>query len=513
MNKLLVGLSVFALASAVCATDEGQCLKDGDNVVLIGDSITEQGFRRPWGYYHVLTNVADEVAKAGGPKVNFIPLGYSGYQVKGWSDMERDSVTNTNVWTWYRNPGWNLKEVFDGKVDVIVIFLGMNDILQPSMRDTDEDRAKWLADYKTFVNNLRTRCHPRQFVIATITPLTMDMLSAKNRVRTKLCDLLAEWAAETPDVACSGFSGGIGDVMRWGQIFNTTYRPVPDFVHPQKLGHWGMASYLLKTLREPNFNRFILEHPNRKPDFENRPLNVRFELGEGNEPTHDRFNYYLGYSLLLTPEMLAKDASALKVSVELPAGWVAKVNDIGGRYDKLSRGFAVVSGIPEKALNPVTFVFTLDGKEVARETFNIPAPWKLSEDGGPWTFYTATEDYTGGAKPGSIDPYQCFFGWKTNTLKAARRVWSEKEREVKAVLSHQGFSQTLDLTVAFDGAEVWKDNLNRNGRNHIEKTLHLKKGWNAIEITCVHHDWQRQFAFDLEPLDGDDLSNLKYDLK
>ena len=218
MNKLLVGVCVFALMSAACAVDEGQCLKDGDNVVLIGDSITEQGFRNPWGYYHVLTNVAGKVAKAGGPKVNFIPLGYSGYQVKSWSDMERDSVTNTNVWTWYRNPGWNLKEVFDGKVDVIVIFLGMNDILQPSMRDTDEDRAKWLADYKTFVNNLRERCHPRQFVVATITPLTMDMLSAKNRVRTKLCDLLAEWAAETPDVACSGFSGGIGDVMRWGQI-------------------------------------------------------------------------------------------------------------------------------------------------------------------------------------------------------------------------------------------------------------------------------------------------------
>ena len=301
--------------------------------------------------------------------------------------------------------------------------------------------------------------------------------------------------------------------MRWGQIFNTTYRPVPDFVHPQKLGHWGMASYLLKTLREPNFNRFILEHPNRKPDFENRPLNVRLELGPGNEPTHAGFNYYLGYSLLLTPEMLAKDASALKVSVELPAGWVAEVNDIGGRYDKLSRGFAVVSGIPEKALNPVTFVFTLDGKEVARETFNIPAPWKLSEDGGPWKFYTATDDYTGGAKPGSIDPFQCFFGWQTNTLKAARRVWSEKERDVKAVLSHQGFSQTLDLTVAFDGQVVWTDKLDRNGRNHIEKTLHLKKGWNALEITCVHHDWQRQFSFDLEPHAGDDLSSLKYDLK
>ena len=63
------------------------------------------------------------------------------------------------------------------------------------------------------------------------------------------------------------------------------------------------------------------------------------------------------------------------------------------------------------------------------------------------------------------------------------------------------------------GAEVWNDDLNRNGKNRIEKTLHLKQGWNAIEITCVHHSWQRQFAFDFEPLDGDDLSDLRYDLK
>ena len=84
---------------------------------------------------------------------------------------------------------------------------------------------------------------------------------------------------------------------------------------------------------------------------------------------------------------------------------------------------------------------------------------------------------------------------------------------MKAVLSRQGFSETLDLTVSLDGAEVWKDTLNRRERNRVEKTLHLKEGWNALEIVSVHHDWQRQFSFDLEPLAGDDLSRLKYDLR
>ena len=420
MKKYLIGWLCVAALAGVAQGVEG--LQDGDNIVLIGDSITEQGYRRPWGYYHVLTNAAGEVAKAGGPKVNFIPLGYSGYQVKGWSNMERDSVTNTNVWTWYRNPGWNLKEVFDGKVDVIVIFLGMNDILQPSMHDTDEDRAKWLADYKTFVNNLRERCHPRQFVFATITPLTTDPMSPKNIVREKLNDALRKFAAEHGNYV-AGFGAAVGRGVSELRRADPDYRMIPDFVHPNRAGHSLMAHELLRVLR--------------------------------------------------------LDSSS----------------DVA------------LSAYHEELTNCVR------QGALPRKPKPVPAPWKLSEDGGEWKVYTATEDYTGGQNPGSIDPFQCFFGWQTNTLKAARRVWSEKDRDVKAVLSHQGFSETLDLTVALDGAEVWKDDLNRNGKNRIEKTLHLKQGWNALEITCIHHSWQRQFAFDLEPLDGDDLSDLRYDLK
>ena len=418
MKHIIRGFWCVAALIGVVHGADG--LKDGDNVVLIGDSITEQGFRRQWGYYHVLTNAVGEVAKAGGPKVNFIPLGYSGYQVKSWSDMERDSVTNTNVWTWYRNPGWNLKEVFDGKVDVIVIFLGMNDILQPSMRDTDEDRAKWLADYKTFVNNLRERCHPRRFIFATITPLTTDLRSPKNVVRHRLRDMLSELAA-AEDAGLLDFGGAIEKGVEDFRKSDPGYRMIPDFVHPNDVGHALMACEFLN----------------------------RFWAGRGAK----------------IPEAMIE--AKLKACVE--------------------RG---------KAFSPSSAIWG----------------WRLSEDGGEWKVYTATEDYTGGKMSGSIDPYQCFFGWQTNTLRAARRVWSEKDRDVKAILSHQGFSQTLDLAVAVDGEEVWKDNLNRNGKNHIEKTLHLKKGWNELVITCVHHNWQRQFSFDLEPLDGDDLSDLRYGL-
>ena len=514
MQKTMKLILMVASVALVGAARGAEGLKDGDNIVLIGDSITEQGFRNSWGYYHVLTNAAGEVAKAKGPKVNFIPLGYSGYQVKSWSDMERKSVTN-DVWTWYRNPNWNLKDVFDGKVDVIVIFLGMNDILQPSMRDTDEDRAKWLADYKTFVNNLRERCHPRRFVIATITPLTADPLSPKNVVRRKLNEMLAEYAADTKDAVCCDFGErmetNVIDQFKW---CNHTVLPIPDFVHPRKNGHWRMAADLA-FLALPDLRAGVCSHPNQEWDFPARKLNCWLMLPRVSRSSDDEQIYEICYSQRFISPCFENSGEFarpehLEFSVELPKGWMSDCPTklSGGLYDRF-----FVRGKPEKALTPVTVIVSFRGKELARETVNIPAPWKLSEDGGEWKVYTATEDYTGGAKPGSIDPYQCFFGWQTNTLRAARRVWSEKERDVKAVLSHQGFSETLDLTVSFDGQVVWTDKLDRNGRNHIEKTLHLKKGWNSIEITCVHHNWQRQFSFDLEPLAGDDLSNLKYDLK
>ena len=524
MKKYLIGWLCVAALAGVARGAEGLQgrnelqdkwgLQDGDNIVLIGDSITEQGYRRPWGYYHVLTNAAGEVAEAGGPKVNFIPLGYSGYQVKGWSNMERDSVTNTNVWTWYRNPGWNLKEVFDGKVDVIVIFLGMNDILQPSMHDTDEDRAKWLADYKTFVNNLRERCHPRQFVFATITPLTADPFSPKNIIRRKLNEMLAEYAADTKDAECCDFGAAVESVIDMFKQLDHQVQPVPDFVHPRKYGHWRIARDLaLLALRDlvPG----VCDHQNQGLDFPKRKLNAWLTLPRVNLTSDDDYVYRIdgiqwfrkGYSLN-NEEIEVEMPQRPEVRLELPDGWIAdRSTQLNDRFFEF-----LVRGKPEKALNPVTVIASFRGKELARETINIPAPWKLSEDGGEWKVYTATEDYTGGQNPGSIDPFQCFFGWQTNSLKAARRVWSEKDRDVKAVLSHQGFSETLDLTVALDGTEVWKDDLNRNGKNRIEKTLHLKKGWNALEITCVHHSWQRQFAFDFEPLDGDDLSDLRYGL-
>ncbi len=201
------------------------------------------------------------------------------------------------------------------------------------------------------------------------------------------------------------------------------------------------------------------------------------------------------------------DDDKIQVHPILPAGWTADKSVV-----KDDDGTFCIRGRPTALSTSVGVEVTLPGG-TRREMINLPAPWKVKGESGTWLFYSASEWYTGGSRSGSIDPYQLYFGWQKNTITASRRVWSAKARDVKAVLSHQTFSATLDLTVALDGQEVWKQDLNRNGKNRAEKVLHLKQGWNLVEVTASHVSWQRQFAFEFEPaVAGDNLADLKYSI-
>lgn len=513
-TRILCALAFAALRlGAARAEPDGEepsaepLVRPGETVVLIGDSITEQSYRNAWGYYHALTNAA--------PEVRFVPLGYSGFQVKGWSDMERASVTNAELWTWYRDPGWNLKKVFDGRVDAIVVFLGMNDILQPSIRDDAADIARWLADYAAFARNLRARTHPRVMVFATITPLTADPASPKNRVRAQLNNRLRMLAALT-GARIADFGAAIEDVQTALRAVAPDYRLVPDFVHPNGFGHLLIAAELCRTL---GLDAAADALGARCDGLEDEiaaacaPLATFVALDRSCRPGDAELVYNLAFSV-------AGDDSGIlpEVRVLAPPGWSVDegllVGETGtfrlrGAPSALTTRVVVEAAVPtwdESSDGPT-------GAETLRTAVDIPAPWRLREGTGEWKVYSAARGYTGGDAPGSIDPYQLYFGWKTNTVTACRRVWSEKARDVKAVFSHQTFSATLDLALAVNGAPVWKESLDRNGRNRAERTIRLAAGWNTLEIVCTNRDWQRQFAFDLLPLAGDDLGKLRYDIR
>ncbi len=493
ITLVLTGLLLFVSAGYA------KCLvKTGDSIVLIGDSITEQGYR--WkndGFYHILSNAV--------PQAKWTPLGYSGHQIRSWMGMERRSVTDPKVWTNYKDPGWSLKEVFDGKVDIIVIFLGMNDILCPTLRDSEAEMDEWIAKYREFVANLDARCNPRLFVFATITPLTADETSPKNIVRKKLGARLRAFAKSFPKAVVADYGEAIEEATEETLEIDGAYRLVPDFVHPNRLGHLYIAKELCDALDLEDAEDKIEKRIDAQLDAlkaKNRGrINVRVNACRATHVSDREFAYNLDFAVC------GDDDDKIKVRPILPAGWTSNKAEI-----KDDEGTFRIRGLPTALSTPVGVEVT-SPRGTRREMINLPAPWRVKDETGKWLFYSASDYYTGGSRSGSIDPYQLYFGWVKNTITASRRVWSEKDREVKAVLSHQTFSATLDITVALDGQEVWKQDLNRRGKNRVEKVLNLKKGWNLVELTVSNVSWQRQFAFELEGVAGDNLADLKYSIE
>ena len=507
-------------------------LHEGDTVVLVGDSITEQSYRnKGTGFYHQLTNSAALTVPE--KNLTFIPLGYSGFQIGSWSAMERDSLKRDR-WTNYRDPGWNLRKVFAEKVDVIAIFLGMNDILQPSIRDTEEDFAKWQADTRTFVHDLRDRCHPRQFVFCTITPLTADSESPKNIVREKLNARLRELAAEEGAIVAD-YGAAVMELIDRARRVAPDLQPVPDFVHPKAIGHTAMALELVKALGE----KPMVDHLSAKYEKElaavadsvKRPaLSHRLRMLRTVKADDDEIVYELKWNWC-DDGRRRMVTRVPQVAVQMPVGWIAVPQSVCGL-----NGTFFLRGRPDRIENVVTLV-AVCGEEKIEQAIRIPTPWRVSApfdfaeiwqgqnwktnvpvpvaaaDVKEWMLATASMDYTGFMNAGSLDPYQTFFGFRNDSFYAVRWVHSEKARRVVANFSHQTFSATLGLVLTVNGADVLACDMNRRGKNKVDAEIDLKAGWNEIRIRCDHANWQRQFAFDLAPLAGDDLSGLRYSWK
>lgn len=519
----------FLAASAASAADES-LLKAGDTVLLVGDSITEQAYRfkNGDGFYHQLTNAAALTVPE--KRLNFIPLGYSGIQMAGWLGLERDSLARER-WTNYRDPGWNLQKVFAEKVDVVAIFVGMNDILQPSIRADEKDYAAWQETARAFVKNLRARCKPRLFVFCTITPLTADPDSPKNVVREKLNARLRELAAAEGGVVAD-YGTAIMELIDAARKVSPDRQPVPDFVHPRKEGHTAMALALMRAVGERPMADFFVaklqdELAAMVDSVKGPALSHRFRMLRTVRPDDAELVYEVRWNWRDDDRARAV-ARVPRVSLKMPEGWTATPREVCG-----TEGTFYLRGRPEALATPVKLVAECGGAAVER-TIDVPAPWRVSApfdfpeiwrgqtwmtnapapvayaDVKGWRLVTGTMDYTGFMDPGSIDPYQAFFGYRNDSFYAVRWIHSPRARRVTAKFSHRTFSATLGLVLAVNGTEVFAGDMDRRGKNLIETEVDLKAGWNEVRIRCDHANWQRQFSLLFAPKAGDDLADLRY---
>jgi lysophospholipase L1-like esterase len=516
-----------------CSDDDKSLLPDGGTIAIAGDSITYHSVALPFGYYHQLTNAFAKVCP--NKKINVAPLGFSGYQVGTWINVEKKTRDGKPYLTHVKNPVWDVTEVLSNKVDVVAIFLGMNDILQPSVRDNDTSLDKWATDLRVLIKALRERTQAKKFILCTTTPLTGDHESPKNLVRNRMAQRLRQIASEDGHIVAE-FGDAVMKAIDDCRKISSSYQPVPDFVHPQELGHLAMASELCRALGEKKSADFISKKYDaclaRVKAKSTNPISwrlnpiTRIMKTDSNECAY-RINWYWHDT-----DKYKAFEPGVKMDAIVPKGW--KVVD---KAAKGLSGFFIVSGCPEKSVNEIKLVATFRRINVS-DVVPIATPWIVSKSwdyqgvwhGQNWKtnapsdklekevlmdkyfLVTPTHDYTGYIAAGSLDPWQVFFGGALDSFWAIRRVKSSKERKVKAIFSHQTFSATLGLTVFVNGEKVYVDTMNRSGKNKIETTLNLKAGLNEIRIRVDHANWQRQFRMELEGLEGDTLEDLRYTL-
>lgn len=512
MKRMIIAL-LFTLIGASIAHAQS-LLKPHDRIVLIGDSITEMGVRNPYGFYNQLTNAAFQVAHD--KDYTFIPLGFSGSTLENWNAMLRQSLKAPR-YTNYRQPRHELGEVFSNRCDVVVVFLGMNNILCPTLSIDPATHVQWQDTYRQFLTHLRERCHPRLFVLATITPLTADHESPKNIVRTHLNELAGALAKEFNGTVAD-FGKAIAQLQNETCLTDPVCRAVPDFVHPAAMGHTCMAHELCATLGDAALTQFFTakkadEWLNFVTSRRNR-LGYRFHMRRMCQADDDELVYDIDWRW--------NGDGVPRVALLPDKGW--RVN-VPAQIAK--EGRFTITGKPTHTHNFVTFHVTNGQAKPYSLTFSIPVPWRVSApfafdavwqhvkgqrvpnwqtnavppvayaDMWDWSLHTGNFDYTGDVERGSIDPFQMFFGAGADSFYAVRWVRVPDDRTLTAEIAHKTFSATYGVHAWVDERLVFTGVLNRYGHNTERFPVTLTKGWHRLLMRVDHCMWQRQVSFDL----------------
>jgi len=146
-------------------------LNDGDTVVFLGDSITQQG-EGPNGYVTLVRKALK--TKRPSSDIKIIGAGIGGHKVPNLEErLDRDVLTH--------------------KPDVVVIYIGINDVWHSIRNEgTPIDR------FETGLKNLITRCHDAGARVLLATP---SVIGERHDGSNDLDDMLKEYAAVSRRVA------------------------------------------------------------------------------------------------------------------------------------------------------------------------------------------------------------------------------------------------------------------------------------------------------------------------
>jgi len=548
-SKLLLILAAFfAVPSAAKAQTPGtpltSVIRDNDRIVFIGDSITGQGAKGGKGGWIAMIGEGLGLVRPD-LKITLIGLGGSGSTVGAWQGFEKRSRTEPLA--------LDVKEIDVGKTldagaEIVVVMLGMNDVLSPSLKNDPADFDAWMARYRELVESIRARSHPRVVALATVTPCTEDPASPKNQVLDQLNRRIVRLVQESHFLLLPTNQAAY-EVQALGRAFQPHFHVTGDFVHPNAAGHMAIAAGMLRGLGEEAAATALLgQHAALyRPAADKFPMLSYTLVQTPVSPDSATPHFLVRYQW--TSDVPSQTTPPL-VRPSVPQAWTASPESLTA-----ASGQFEFTGPLDHAENAITLIATTNGGEKREEVITIPAGWRIAVGGGkglgwvrnttyepekdrqpldaslakgegltapvpfpvgepaPWTLYVAGNDYTGLNRPGSVDMAAVVFFRYNQQAYGARWIRSDNDRPVTLNIGSQSFAGTYSLGVWLNGTPAYEGKLMGEPGHKVTSAGTLQRGWNLLVFKSTFIQWQWQFSIDLAGQEGDDLADVRYSTK
>jgi lysophospholipase L1-like esterase len=538
----LLGLTLIPTTLGWAQTAQREsAIKDNDRIVFIGDSITGQGAKGGKGGWIAMIGEGLNLTRPQAKPI-LIGLGGSGSTVGAWLNHEKRSRTEPIALDVKET---DVGKTLDAGAEIVVVMLGMNDVLSPSLKNDPADFDAWITRYGDLVEAIRARSHPRVIALATVTPCTEDPASPKNQVLAELNKRLVKLAREKQFLVLPTNEASY-EVQSIGRDYQPHFRVTGDFVHPNSAGHLAIAVGMLRGLGEESAAaKLLAEHSALYKSAADKFPTLSYTLVKApGSPDDETQRFTVQYQWTSTTSQAAP-----LVKPAVPKGWKANPESLNA-----AKGQFEFSGSLDHVENTVTLTAT-SGGESREQLITIPAGWRIAVGRGkglgwvqnttydpskdrqpldeslakgdglsapvafpvggpaPWTLHVASNDYTGLNRPGSVDMAAVVFFSYNQQAYGARWIHSDKDRPVNINLGTQCFAGTYSLGVWLNGKPAYEGKLMGEPGHKVTSAAALRRGWNLLVFKSTFIQWQWQFSIEVTGQEGDDLSDLRYSTK
>lgn len=506
----------------------------GERILVVGDSITGHSMNLPYGFAHEIRNALTDA----GSDIEFVPLGGSGQTIFSWRNIIANSYENNQR---LDINGIFVKDEFDKGADTLLVHLGMNDALQPSIKSDEAGFASWKAEYIKLVSDLRKRVPSvKRIILTPPTMLTEESYSFKNGMMDRFGEIVKEVAAEN-DCEFVDTRAEFKRFVESVRFLKPDFRFTLDFVHPNQYGHQVMSWSFLKGL---GLKEIADKYYETKVDAE-----IRDFTSAGMTLSVYPQTQTAGFDVDQLTIKVVVDARAIPEAnnvkaVEIKSCDALKVQDVQkaeqngsfnitltGSTSDLPANLTVKIGAVERTLliNAPYFVATgyvlndgatfttpenfprdkavtevdkavLAGKDPLKEKFASPI------DGAQplaWTMYFPTQFKTGADNPNAVDIAAIGPANAYDAAYVVRYVKSPKAQKATLKMNSEGFSTTAIQTVYLNGQEVYFDTLSpRHIKAKDQIEVELKEGLNILVSRVDHTFWQWATSFSFEDAEG-----------